>query len=83
MSNSRMMINAIQKFVNISGCLTHDNIAWSSTASLLFLEKLYFSATIYLDRKYLLWNTFKNWRPKKITQKMRTVLQELEHLQNS
>ncbi len=75
-SNSCLMLADIQNFAKI-GNIYSDKICWSSTSSVLLLEKLYWNAKIFLHRKYKLWLCIRDWRPKKITEKAKNLLTQL------
>ena len=76
-SNSNNMLTAIRDFVNLPCHVSINQIRWSAVATLIFMHKIYLNASIYLDRKYEKFQTLKDWRPTKLTEKTKIGLAKL------
>ena len=81
-SNSKLMLTAIRDFVDLPGGIYKIDLHWAGVSTLVFMNKLYHNATIYLDRKYDKFQTVKHWRPNpsSLTDKLKIGLAKLAKL---
>jgi hypothetical protein len=79
-SNSKAMLEAIFKFVNLPGFLGPTHVEWSRVSSLYLLQKLYGAATIYLQRKYQKWLSIYDFKPLKMCPQSRAIMNQLAEL---
>lgn len=59
-SNSSDLLDSIKTQVNIQGYRGKDKLEWSCNKGLDFLDYIYYNSNIYLDRKYNLYQYWKN-----------------------
>lgn len=62
-SNSKKILSSIYEYCNINGYLGKTSLEYSHNNALDFLGFIYNNSTIYMDRKYYLYELWSNWTP--------------------